>query len=180
MLVNSVFTTNGDDVPGGRIETRYVFKSANLNQAEASIGHWIIYYRPTRRARAALPSGYFAMAQVEGIDLEPLRPGYRLARMAGYRGFDRTVPFKEDGHYYEAALRRADASRNRGAFGQGVRNLHKDEFGQIVAAGLTAVSADASWQFPGSAALPRPGHLYAAEDPALFVQDEPLLSVPRA
>ena len=97
MIVNSIFTTNDYDVSDGRIDTRYVFRSKNLNQAEASIGNWIIYYRPDWAARSALPPGYFAMARVEGIEPEPLRPGYLLARIADYRDFDRTVAFNEGG-----------------------------------------------------------------------------------
>lgn len=176
MIVNSIFTTNAYDEPDGCIETRYVFKSSNLNQAEASIGQWIIYYRPTRRARSALPSGYFALARMEGIDPEPLRPGYRLARMSGYRDFVRTVRFRAGELYYEAALRRADATRNSGYFGQGIRNLHKDEFREIVAAGLAAGSADAAWPIldPELADLLSPSLLHAAEDAAVFVQDGPL------
>lgn len=181
MIVNSIFTTKCDGVGDGRIETSYVFKSVNLNQAEASIGNWIIYYRPTRAARSALPPGYFAMARVEGIDPEPVRPGYLLARMADYRRFDRTVPFKEGGHYYEKALGKTDATGNPGQFSLGVRNLPPIEFKQIVAAGFSAASADARLQrFEADRTVfPRPRQLHVAEDPAIYVQDGPLLPTPR-
>jgi len=180
MIVNSIFTTNDDDLLGPRIETRYVFKRVNLNQAEASIGHWIIYYRPIWAARAALPPGYFAMARVKGIDLEPVRKRYLLARMADYRGFDRTVPFKEGEHYYEEALRREDATRNRGALSLGVRNLPPSEFEQIVAAGFPAASADALQLFGADRTVfPRARHLHVAEDPAVYVQEGQLPPTPR-
>lgn len=182
MIVNSIFTTNGYDVSDGRIEARYVFKSSNLNQAEASIGNWIIYYRSTRGARPDFPPGYFALARVEGIDPEPVRPGYRLSRIADYRDFDRTVAFKEGGHYYEVALRKADGSKNSGALGQGVRNLPRREFEQIVAAGFAAAPADAPFQHldPDRTIFPIPRLLHAAEEPAAFVQDGPLLPTRRA
>ncbi|WP_018185450.1 HNH endonuclease [Kaistia granuli] len=181
MIVNSIFTTNDYDVSDGRIDTRYVFRSKNLNQAEASIGNWIIYYRPDRAARSALPPGYFAMARVECIDPEPLRPGYLLARIADYRDFDRTVAFNEGGHYYEVALRKADGSKNSGALGQGVRNLPRPEFERIVEAGLAAASADAPLlrPEPDRTIFPNLRLLHAAEDAAVFVHDGSLVPARR-
>lgn len=181
MIVNSVFTTNDDDPLGPRIETRYVFKKANLNQAETSIGHWIIYYRPGWAARAALPPGYFAMARVESIDAEPVGKRHLLAQMSDYCDFDRTVPFEEGGHYYESFLRRKDATRNPGAFSLHVRNLPPNEFERIVLAGLASASPDAlALLFEADRAVfPQARHLHVAEDPAVYVQDGPLLHTQR-
>ncbi|MDZ7737322.1 MAG: HNH endonuclease [Gammaproteobacteria bacterium] len=49
---------------------------------------------------------------------------------------DRSVPFREGGHFYESLLRKADGSANKGAFGRAVRQIPEEEFQQILQAGF--------------------------------------------
>jgi putative restriction endonuclease len=68
------------------------------------------------------------------------------------------VPFNEGGHYYESALRKADGTTSKGAFGRAVRTLGDAEFEAILRAGFTrklepwegpvAGAAEAPIQFP--------------------------------
>jgi putative restriction endonuclease len=178
MIVNAVFTTKVEPAYDDLPEVRYHFPKTYLNQVEAALGNWIVYYEPRRSTSDLASSGgrsaYFAVAQVEAITPDPFKADHFYAHMVGYLEFSRPVPFKEGGHYYEDLLRKADGSTNKGAFGRAVRNLPGDEFDRIFAAGFAQVIEDTPLEpdNPDTATFQRPGLLLAAESPAPAFEHE--------
>jgi putative restriction endonuclease len=61
---------------------------------------------------------------------------------SSYLDFDRPVPFAEGGEYFERALRKADGTTNKGAFGRAVRTIPDTEFDLILKAGFAQELAD--------------------------------------
>lgn len=76
------------------------------------------------------------MARLTAIEVDPRSPDHYYARISEFMEFDRAVPFKENGRYYESMLMKDDGSTNKGAFGRSVRNLPLNEFAAIVQAGF--------------------------------------------
>jgi putative restriction endonuclease len=125
-----------DDLP----EIKYHFPHTYLNQVQAAVGDWIIYYEP-RRTTGDLSSlggrqAYFATAQVTQISIDQARGGHYYAHISNFLEFDHPVPFVDGNHYYESALRKTDGSTNKGAFGRAVRILPDNEYDHILAAGF--------------------------------------------
>jgi putative restriction endonuclease len=141
--MKAVFTTKAepgyDDLP----EIRYHFPAAYLNQAQAAVGDWVVYYEP-RRATVELSSrggrsAYFATARVTGVRRDPARDDHFYADIADYMEFARPVPFREGERFYESVLRRADGETSKGAFGRSVRGLPEPEYEAILAAGFAVL-----------------------------------------
>lgn len=139
-MAHAVFTTKVaptyDDLP----EERYHFPATYLRQAQAALGNWILYYEP-RRSSGDLSSrggrsSYFGVARLVAIDQAPKDHTQYYARVEDYLDFERAVPFREHGRYYESALEKEDGTTSKGAFGRSVRNLRTEEFDAIVDAGF--------------------------------------------
>lgn len=156
-MTKAVFTTkvepSYDDLP----EERYHFPRAYLNQVEAAVGDWIVYYEP-RRSSSELGSrggrqAYFATARVRSLERDPRRDDHFYAFVSDYLEFDRAVPFRDGAHYYEGGLRRSDGATSKGAFGRAVRPVADLEYDAILKAGFvrTLVEVEVSAQ-PGSIA----------------------------
>lgn len=144
-MAKAVFTTKitpgYNDLP----EARYHFPQTYLNQAKRSIGDHIVYYEP-RRSSVDLSSGggrqsYFAVARVIDIVEDRELANHFYALVDNYLDFDKTVPFAEGAEYYETALKKADGSTNKGAFGRAVRTIPDNEFDRILKAGFAPVLA---------------------------------------
>ena len=75
------------------------------------------------------------------VDGDPLRSDHYYAYVADYLEFDRPVPFREDGFFYESRLQKADGSVNKGLFGRSVRLLQDAEYSMILAAGFETATA---------------------------------------
>lgn len=139
-MAKAIFTTKVsptyDDLP----EERYHFPRTYLRQAEQAVGDWIIYYEPRRSTGDAFSSGgrqsYFATARLDRIVPDPARPDHFYAEVSEYLEFVRPVPFAENHHYYESALRKGDGSTNKGAFGRAVRVLPDQEYDLIWRSGF--------------------------------------------
>jgi putative restriction endonuclease len=172
MIVNAVFTTKVEPAYDDLPEVRYHFPRTYLNQVEAALGSWIVYYEPRRSTSDLASSGgrsaYFAIAQVETITPDPFQADHFYAHMVGYLEFSRPVPFKEGGYYYEDALRKSDGSTNKGAFGRAVRNLPGHEFDRIFEAGFARIIGETPLApiDSDSMAYQNPSLLVAAERPA--------------
>jgi putative restriction endonuclease len=157
-MVKGVFQTRispaYDDVP----ERHYHFPRMYLNQAERTVGDWIVYYEPRRSEgeRSGGRSAYFAMALVTGIRPDPFRPDHFYADVDEFQQFDRAVPFREQtGFYYETALQNADGSTNKGAAGRAVRNMPEGEFDLILKSGFAPdLAADAGQASDGFGEAP--------------------------
>jgi len=144
-VTKAVFTTKVepkyDDLP----EFYYHFPRTYLRQAESALGDWVVYYEPRRSSAELSSSGgrqaYFATARLTRIEPDPGMPDhfYGYVDPASYLDFDNAVPFKDDDHYYEDALRKEDGSTNKGAFGRAVRILPDLEYELILQAGFAAI-----------------------------------------
>ena len=141
-MAKAVLTTKVDPSYDDLPEDRYHFPQTYLRAAQAALGDWILYYEP-RRVSADLSSrggrqSYFATARIERIGPDPLRANHYYAYVRDYLEFDRPVPFREDGFYYESGLQKKDGTTNKGSFGRSVRLLDNSEYNLIVAAGFQA------------------------------------------
>jgi putative restriction endonuclease len=127
-----------DDLP----EFRYHFPKTYLNVAKTGVGDLVVYYEP-RRDTATLERAwgrqcYFATARLVRIDEDPANPDHFYAYVADYLGFDRPVPFREGGHYYERLLQKPDGSTNKGRFGRAVRAIEPIEYQSILSAAFAS------------------------------------------
>jgi putative restriction endonuclease len=136
-----------DDLP----ESRYHFPKMYRNQVERTVGDWIVYYEPRRATADVLSKGgrqaYFAIARVTGMREDAKTPGHFYADVTDYLPFDRAVPFREGGHFYESSMRGSNGGTNSGSAQRAVRNMPDEEFELILGAGFAAeipLSAPAS------------------------------------
>jgi len=125
-----------DDLP----EVRYHFPRRYLARVEQVVGDEVIYYEPRRQDDD--PSGregrqaYFATARIAAIEDDSKLRDHYYARITDYIDFDRAVPFREGGTYYESILQKDDGSTNKGQFGFAVRIVPDDEFEAIRSIGF--------------------------------------------
>jgi putative restriction endonuclease len=134
-----VFTTAVGSIYDDLPECQYHFPRTYLGAARKALGDWIIYYEPRRTDGPVSNRGrqaYFAVARVLSVEPDPERSDHFYALVGDYLEFDRSVPFRESGHYYESLLRRSDGRTNKGAFGRSVRLLPEEEFRRIVQIGF--------------------------------------------
>ena len=164
---NSIY----DDLP----EERYHFPATYLRQVEKAIGDFIVYYEPGRtglseRNRSGRRA-YVATARVSDVVADAERPGhfFPLIDPSSYIDFDRPVPFREGGYFYERQLQRDDGATSKGAFGRAVRPLDEHEYEAIIGAGF-ARELQAGRPLP--AGSPYGEALWAGlrEDPAEYVR----------
>jgi putative restriction endonuclease len=136
-MAHAVFTTRAGSIYDDLPEARYHFPSRYLKIARQAVGDWILYYEPRRdKGRQS----YFAVARVDRIDPDPLRPDHFYAQMSGYLEFVVPVRFREpNGHYWESALRKSDGRLNAGAFQWALRLIPDREFDLIISAGFEGV-----------------------------------------
>ncbi|KRG65039.1 restriction endonuclease [Stenotrophomonas terrae] len=139
-MANAIFTASESSSYDDQIERRYHFPKTYLGQAKQAIGDLILYYEPRRDAGLSSSGGrqaYFAVARLLRIDPDGDRDGHFYAHLDQFLEFDRPVPFKENGAYYESLLQKEDGSSNKGAFGRSVRLIPSHEFERILKAGFT-------------------------------------------
>lgn len=135
-MANAVLTTSVGSIYDDLPEFRYHFPRTYLNQVQAAVGDWIVYYEP-RRSHGGGRQAYFAMARVIRVDADPVSQNHYYAYLDAFLEFDRPVGFQgEQGNYCESALQKADGSTNKGAFGRSVRGIPQPEFEAIVRAGF--------------------------------------------
>jgi putative restriction endonuclease len=156
-MTKAVFTTKVapgyKDLP----EARYHFQRSYLNRARQTVGDHIVYYEP-RRPSVELSSmggrqSYFGVARVTAVIEDSELADHYFALIDDYLDFDRPEPFAEGTEYYESALKKADGSTNRGAFGHAVRLIPDEEFDRILKSGFAPILEDSSsLQY-----APRPG-----------------------
>ncbi|PCI43415.1 MAG: restriction endonuclease [Alphaproteobacteria bacterium] len=151
-MVKTVFTSKPSSNYDDLIEVRYHFPRTYLNQVERAVGDWIVYYEP-RRISSDLGSlggrqAYFGTARVTKIEADRSRNDHFFAFVSDYLPFDRVVPFKEKGGYYESKLEKGDGSTNKGLFGRAVRSIEEVEYDSILKAGfgITLVGEDSFYK----------------------------------
>ena len=139
-MANAIFTASESSSYDDRIEERYHFPKTYLGQATQAIGELILYYEPRRDAGISSSGGrqaYFAVARLVSIEPDNTHESHFYAHLDNFLEFDRAVPFKENGSYYESLLQKEDGSTNKGAFGRSVRLVPTNEFEAILKAGFT-------------------------------------------
>ncbi|WP_407167801.1 HNH endonuclease [Bradyrhizobium sp. ORS 111] len=139
-MAKAVFTTKV--VPGYKDlpEARYHFPKTYLNQVRQAVGDHIVYYEP-RRSSVELSSlggrqSYFGVARVTAVIEDEELADHYYALVDNYLDFDEPVPFAVGKEYFESALKKADGSTNKGAFGRAVRLIPDSEFDLILKAGF--------------------------------------------
>ena len=170
-MPRAVLTTKVDPSYDDLPEERYHFPRTYLNAARAAIGDWIVYYEPRRSSARLSSSGgrqsYFATARIVRVDDDPRRADHYYAYVEDYLEFDRPVPFREDGFFYESGLRKEDGSVNKGRFGRAVRLLADAEYSLILAAGFETGTAERERFVIREGVHPDPGRLELADRPLI-------------
>src|SRR5579863_562715 len=142
-MTKAVFTTKVTPGYKDLPEARYHFPRIYLNQVRQAVGDHIVYYEPRRSSIELSSIGgrqcYFGVARVTSVIEDIEQPHHYYALMDDYLDFDRPVPFVEGHEYYESALRKADGSTNKGAFGRAVRLVPDGEFDRILKAGFAPI-----------------------------------------
>ncbi len=137
-MTNAILTAAETTAYDDQIESRYHFPSKYLNQAEAALGDFVIFYEPRRgHTPNSGRSAYFAFARLDAIEPDSRKPGHHYAHLSGFMEFDAPVPFKAGDTYLETALVKSDGTTNRGAFGWSIRNIPIDEFAAILRRGFS-------------------------------------------
>lgn len=142
-MTKAVFTTKVTPGYKDLPEARYHFPRTYLNSVKQAVGDHVVYYEP-RRSSTDLSSGggrqsYFAVARVVDLVEDKELAGHFYAIVDNYLDFDRAIPFAEGTKYFESALKKADGSTNKGAFGRAVRTIPDEEFDVILKAGFAPV-----------------------------------------
>jgi len=136
-MAKVVFTAKVGTDYDDHVESRYHFPRMYLNQVQASVGDIAVYYEPRRGGGR---QAYFALVEVRDVISDPKTPDHYYANVANLMEFDRGVPFRMNGQYFESALRSPDGSTNLGSFQRAVRILPEMEYEAIVAFGMAATT----------------------------------------
>src|SRR5690606_34098172 len=137
--MKAIFTTSSGSIYDDLPEERYHFPGTYLKAVKEAVGDWIIYYEPRRDSGPKSSGGrqaYFAVAKVVSVHEDPGKPDHYYAQISDYLEFDKPVPFREGNLYYESALKKADGSTSKGAFGRAVRRISDEEYSLILQAGF--------------------------------------------
>lgn len=134
-MAHAVLTTSVGSIYDDLPEFRYHFPRTYLNQVQAAVGDWIIYYEP-RRSQGGGRQAYFAIARILRVEADPNVVDHFYAYLDSYLEFDHPVGFHGNGTYWESVLQKADGTTSKGAFGRAVRALPPGEFEAIVQAGF--------------------------------------------
>jgi putative restriction endonuclease len=134
-MTKLVLLHKSDSIYDDEPDRRYDFPRSYLKAVTEGVGDWVIYYEPVK----AGPRGYFAAAQIAGIEPKPGIPGryHALIRPESFLPFDRNVPRLIGGRPLESALAEDDGTPKSGGAQQlAVRRLPDPEFAEIVRRGL--------------------------------------------
>ena len=170
-MPKAVLTTKVDPSYDDLPEERYHFPRTYLNAARAALGNWIVYYEPRRSSAHLSSSGgrqsYFATARIVHVDADPRKADHYYAYVEDYLEFDRAVPFRENGFFYESRLQKEDGSVNKGMFGRSVRLLADAEYSLILAAGFETGTAEPKRFGIREGVHPNPGGLELVDRPLI-------------
>ncbi|TPJ39029.1 restriction endonuclease [Mesorhizobium sp. B2-5-4] len=131
-----VFIHRSDSIYDDSPAERYQFPSQYLRRVEACVGDWIIYYEPSKVDDTR---GYFALAKVQQVILDPVAPGMYLALIepGSYLDFANPVPFNGMDGLVERGLLN-DQGRISGRAQSAVRPISPSDFNRILDLGLDA------------------------------------------
>jgi|SRR6185437_7610026 len=135
-MAQGVFIHRTDSIYDDSPAERYQFPSQYLGRVQSCVGDWIVYYEPRKVTDTR---GYFAVAKVEQVVPDPVKPGMYLALVepGSYLDFVNTVPFTgSDGGVTERGLLN-EQGQISGRAQSAVRVLSADDFNRIVALGFS-------------------------------------------
>ncbi len=138
-MVKGVFICRPGSLYDDCLEEHYHFPRQYLRRIEATLDDWVIYYEPRRNGGRQV---YFATARVTDIRPDPLRDDHYYADVRDYLDFNRPVPFREAGRYYERSLLNADGSVNPGLAQSAVHHITEEEYRTILHAGFCRLLTD--------------------------------------
>ncbi len=129
-----VFIHRADSIYDDSPATQYQFPHQYYSRVKSCVGDWIVYYEPTKVKNSR---GYFAVAKVADVTLDPTRSDMFLALIepGSYLPFARPVPFVLDNEVVEAGLLNA-VGRISGRAQAAVRSLAPADFNRIIDLGL--------------------------------------------
>ncbi|EEE35488.1 conserved hypothetical protein [Rhodobacteraceae bacterium KLH11] len=119
-----------DDIPS----EQYQFPKQYLSRAQQCEGDWIVYLEPSK---VKLSKGYFAIAKVQEIIVDPRRNDMYLAIIepGTYLDFGDPVPFRDESSIVETGLLN-DQGKMSGRAQSAVRTISTADFSRIVDLGL--------------------------------------------
>ncbi|WP_298937869.1 HNH endonuclease [uncultured Ruegeria sp.] len=119
-----------DDIPS----EQYQFPKQYLSRAQQCEGDWIVYLEPSK---VKLSKGYFAIAKVQEIIVDPRRNDMYLAIIepGTYLDFGDPVPFRDESSIVETGLLN-DQGKMSGRAQSAVRTVSTADFSRIVDLGL--------------------------------------------
>jgi putative restriction endonuclease len=129
-----VFVHRSDSIYDDSPAERYQFPRQYLGRVDACIGDWIVYYEPRKVADTR---GYFAIARVERVILDPTAPNMFLALIepGSYLDFADPVPFSDADGVIERGILN-EKGRISGRAQAAVRPLSPSDFNRITGLGL--------------------------------------------
>jgi putative restriction endonuclease len=130
-----IFIHRSDSIYDDSPAERYQFPSQYLARVQACVGDWIIYYEPRKVTDTR---GYFAMAKIERVILDPTASGMYLALVepGSYLEFVNSIPFTDtSGAVIEQGVLN-EQGRISGRAQSAVRPLSPIDFRRIVSLGL--------------------------------------------
>ena len=132
-MAKGVFLHRADSRYDDRPEEHYQFPKQYYGRAQQSKGDWIVYYEPVKGGGR----GYFAVARVEDIIVDPAAPDMYLALIApgSYLRLEADVPFRGADGLVERGLLN-DRGVLSGRAQAAIRPLSDEDFVRIVDLGL--------------------------------------------
>lgn len=130
----AIFIHRADSIYHDLPAEQYQFPAQYLSRAQPATGDWIVYYEPTKVRNSR---GYFAVAKVERIILDPSTPGMYLAIIepGSYLDFPNPVPYRgPEGVIEQGVLN--ERGINSGRSQAAVRPLAAQDFNRILELGL--------------------------------------------
>lgn len=129
-----VFIHRSDSIYNDRPAEQYQFPGQYLRRVEACVGDWIIYYEPSKVDESR---GYFAVAKVQQVILDPAKPDMYLALIepGTYLDFVNPVPFNGMNGIVEKSVLN-DEGRISGRAQSAVRQISPSDFNRIIDLGL--------------------------------------------
>ena len=134
IFLHAVLDTKPGSIYDDSISQRYHFPSRYLKILERCIGSWIIYREPRADGGSM---AYIATAKLRSISVDPDLPNHFYAYVTDFEEFDKLVPWRVAGVYWEEKLREIDTPKV-GVYmrGRSVRELTTNDFTAIVSKGL--------------------------------------------
>lgn len=132
--MKGVFDTRPRAKYNDDVGRHYHFPNRYLSKIKRTMDDWIVY-RESSRDGGLL--AYVAVARVARVEPDPSDPRSSYAHVSDYLEFDRPVPFRSGGRYWETCLNSLPPTRIGVALrGKSVRTISEEDFGAIVLAGL--------------------------------------------